>query len=138
MSSYLAVALLYYCNNFTYRLHHMVRNTQQGAIQENLTVTFQISYPAQERLATPPGSTSCTLFEHGGVGSFTSHKNRISENAVRRESAKICLVSGFPFKTFGFSSLSEIRKSNHLQLSLQRHHFLFNYFKTLSVGPAGF
>ena len=88
----------------------MVRNTQQGGIQENLTVFFQITYPAQERLATPPGSTSCTLFEHGGVGSFTSHKNPISESAVRRESAKICLVSGFRFKAFGFLSLSEIRR----------------------------
>ena len=72
------------------------------------------------------------------MGSFTSHKNRISERAMRRESAKINLVCRFPFKTFGFSSLSEIRKSNHLQVSLQRHHFLLNYFKTLSVGPAGF
>ena len=29
------------------------------------------------------------------------------------------------------------RKSNHLQMSLQRQHFLLSYFKTLSVGPAG-
>ena len=132
--------LLYYTTviMFTYHLHHMVRNTQQDSIQENLTVTFQITHPAQERQATPPGFRSCTLLEHGGVGSFTSHKDRISESAVRRESAKINLVCRFPFKTFGFSSLSEIRKSNHLQVSLQRHHFLLNYFKTLSVGPAGF
>ena len=35
-------------------------------------------------------------------------------------------------------SLSEeTRKSNHLQMSLQRQHFLLNYLKTLSVGPAG-
>ena len=38
----------------------------------------------------------------------------------------------------GFSSLSEkTRKSNHLQMSLQRQHFLLSYLKTLSVGPAG-
>ena len=66
-----------------------------------------------------------------------SHNDRISESAVRRESAKINLVCRFPFKTIGFSSLSEIRKSNHLQVSLQRHHFLLSYFKTLSVGLAG-
>ena len=40
--------------------------------------------------------------------------------------------------TYGFSSLSEkTRKSNRLQMSLQRQHFLLSYLKTLSVGPAG-
>ena len=40
--------------------------------------------------------------------------------------------------TSGLSSLSEkTRKSNHLQMSLQRKHFLLSYLKTLSVGPAG-
>ena len=29
------------------------------------------------------------------------------------------------------------RKSNHLQMLLQRQHFLLSYFKTLSVGPGG-
>ena len=33
---------------------------------------------------------------------------------------------------YGLSSLSEkTRKSNHLQMSLQRQHFLFSYLKTL-------
>ena len=40
--------------------------------------------------------------------------------------------------TYGFSSLSKkTRKSNRLQMSLQRQHFLLSYLKTLSVGPAG-
>ena len=35
-------------------------------------------------------------------------------------------------------SLSEkTRKSNRLQMLLQRQHFLLSYLKTLSVGPAG-
>ena len=40
---------------------------------------------------------------------------------------------------YGFSSLSEkTRKSNHLQMSSQKKHFLFSYLKTLSVtGPTG-
>ena len=39
--------------------------------------------------------------------------------------------------THGFSSLSEkTRKSNRLQTSLQRQHFLLSYLKTLSVGRA--
>ena len=39
--------------------------------------------------------------------------------------------------TYDFSSLSEkTRKSNRLQMSLQRQHFLLSYLKTLSVGPA--
>ena len=36
------------------------------------------------------------------------------------------------------SSLSEkTRNSNHLQVKLQRQHFLLSYLKTLSVGPVG-
>ena len=39
---------------------------------------------------------------------------------------------------YGFSSLSEkTRKSNHLQMSLQREDFLLSYLKTLSVDPVG-
>ena len=64
------------------------------------------------------------LFSNSDVGSFMSHKNK---------SVKV-LWDG----TYGFSSLSEkTRKSNHLQMSLQRQHFLLSYLKTLSVGPAG-
>ena len=47
-------------------------------------------------------------------------------------------VSVLEDRTYGFSSLSKkTRKSNHLQISLQRQHFLLSYLKTLSVGPAG-
>ena len=38
---------------------------------------------------------------------------------------------------YGLSSLSEkTRKSNRLQMSLQKQHFLLSYLKTLSVEPA--
>ena len=41
-------------------------------------------------------------------------------------------------EAYGFSSLSEkTRKSNRLQMSLQRQHFLLSYLKTQRVGPAG-
>ena len=64
------------------------------------------------------------LFSNSGVGSFTFHMNK---------SGKV-LWDG----SYGFSSLSETtRKSNHLQMSLQRQHFLLSYLKTLNVGPAG-
>ena len=33
--------------------------------------------------------------------------------------------------------IEKTRKSNHLQMSLQRKHFFLSYLKTLSVGPAG-
>ena len=40
---------------------------------------------------------------------------------------------------YGLSSLSKkTRKSNHLQMLLQRQHFLLSYLKILSVGPAGY
>ena len=38
--------------------------------------------------------------------------------------------------TYGLSYLSE-KTGDHLQMSLQRQHFLLSYLKTLSVGPAG-
>ena len=39
---------------------------------------------------------------------------------------------------YGLSFLSEkTRKSNRLQMLLQRQHFLLSYLKNLSVGPAG-
>ena len=64
------------------------------------------------------------LFSNSGVGSFTFHKNR---------SAKV-LCRG----TYSSLSLFEkTRKSNHLQMSLQRQHFLLSFLKTLGVGPAG-
>ena len=40
-------------------------------------------------------------------------------------------------ETYSFSPLSEkTRQSNHLQMSLQRQHFLLSYLKALSVGRA--
>ena len=46
-------------------------------------------------------------------------------------------MQGLLDRAYGLSSLSEkTRKSNCLQISLQRQHFLFSYLKTLSVGPA--
>ena len=50
------------------------------------------------------------LFSNSDVGSFTSHKNK---------SVKVLWD-----RSYGFSSLSEkTKKSNHLQMSLQRQHF---------------
>ena len=41
-------------------------------------------------------------------------------------------------RTYSFLSLYEkTRKSNHLQMSLQRLHFLLSYLKILRVDPAG-
>ena len=64
------------------------------------------------------------LFSNSGVGSFMSHKNR---------SVKV-LSDG----TYGFSSLPvKTRKSNRLQMSLQRQHFLLSYLETLTAGLVG-
>ena len=47
-------------------------------------------------------------------------------------------MQGFWDEAYRLSSLSEkTRKSNRLQMSLQRQHFPLSYLKTLSVGPAG-
>ena len=63
-------------------------------------------------------------FSNSGAGSFMSHKNR---------SVKVLW-----YGTYSSLSLFEkTRKSNHLQMSLQRQHFLLSFLKTLGVGPAG-
>ena len=47
------------------------------------------------------------------------------------------MCKGLRDGAYGLSSLSEkTRKSNHLQMLLQRQHFLLSYLKTRSVGPA--
>ena len=49
-----------------------------GNIQHNLSVSLQITHPAEKRLAKPVGLRP-PLFPNSGVGSFTFHKNQISE-----------------------------------------------------------
>ena len=73
--------------------------------------------PPQPRGGWPHHRGLCPLlFLNSGVGSFTSHANQKSESAVRRD--------------LRFSSSSEkTRKSNRLQMSLQRQHFLLSYFE---------
>ena len=47
------------------------------------------------------------------------------------------MCKGLWDEAYGLSSLSEkTRKSNRLQMLLQRLQFLLSYLKTLSVGPA--
>ena len=46
-------------------------------------------------------------------------------------------IEGLRHVAYGLSSSSEkTSKSDHLQMSLQRQHFLLSYLKTLRVGPA--
>ena len=70
-----------------------------------------LQLPTQPRRGWPHRpSLRPLLFSNSGVGPFTSHKNQISQSTVTQ--------------TYGFSSLSEkTRKSNGLQMSLQRQHF---------------
>ena len=76
----------------------------------------------KDQTSTP--GTPCPTLCDKCVGSLTSH--RVTNIEV--------LWDG----TYGLSSLSKkTRKSNRLQMSLQRQHFLLSYLKTLSVGPAG-
>ena len=48
-------------------------------------------------------------------------------------------IEGFQDRAYGLSSLfKKTRESNHLDMSLQRQHFLLSYLKTISVGLEGF
>ena len=55
---------------------------------------------------------------------FYIPQEQISESAVRQDLRLFLLIE-------------KTKKSNHLQMSLQRQHFLLSYLKTLSVGSAG-
>ena len=55
------------------------------------------------------------------VGSLTSHKVIMNKG---------CETGPTIYRPYP-------RKSNRLQMLLQRQHFLLSYLKTLSVGPAG-
>ena len=87
------------------------------------TGTFEVILIVCTRLLSSgtTGRPGIWIFSNSDVGSFTSHKDK---------SMKV-LWDG----TYGFSSSpKKTRKSKHLQMSLQRQHFLLS--KTLSVGLA--
>ena len=74
-----------------------------------------------KKQTTTPGTPYPTLYDEC-VGFLTSPASHYSKDAGDG--------------AYGLSSLSEkTRICNHLQMSLQRQHILFSYFKTLSVGP---
>ena len=60
--------------------YHMVQNTQLRG--SNLRVSLQITHPAQERLTTPPGSMSPTLFKQWCRFCYVPQE-QIRESAVR-------------------------------------------------------
>ena len=73
--------------------------------------------PVEQGQTTTPVTSFPTLCEKY-VGSLTSPANQYREDAGDG--------------VYGLSSLSEkTRKSNHLQMSLQRQHILLSYLKTL-------
>ena len=73
------------------------------------------------RQTTTPGTTCPTLYEEC-VGSLTSHRFITC--------ARACETGPTVYRPYP-------RKSNRLQMLLQRQHFLLSYLKTRSVGPAG-
>ena len=77
-------------------------------------------------------------------------KHQPKSNTVRVVTARVCYIPSGSLmshkinyeelwdRAYGLLSLSEKpRKPNHLQMSLQRKHFLLSYLKTLRVGLAG-
>ena len=116
--------------------------TQDAEVTKSLLLRYQLrhpygvlvrsvltdTHPPQERVATPVGSMSPTLFEQWCEFWFYVALNEEPDKWKCFETEH----------TITFSSLSEkTRKNNRLQRSLQRQHFLLSYLKTLSVGQAG-
>ena len=88
-----------------------------------LDLSLQITHQSQERLATPPGSMSLTLLEQW-CGFSTSHKNQISESAVKTGSTAF---HPYPRR---LESLT-VRTCHYKGII-----FFLSYLKTLSVGLA--
>ena len=98
-----------------------------------LSVHFELTVPTQPmmwmiccvvwRLTTPPGCTPPALFEQW-YGFFYVPQEPDILSAVRRDLRFFVLIR------------EDCRKSNHLQILLQRQHFFLSHLKTQSVGPA--
>ena len=113
----------------------IIYNTGLGTLPDCSRCSLQVikewvrmpPYPymtVKVRWTTTTGTTCPTLYEKC-AGSLMSHRF----NYYMRK--------GLWDWAYGLSSLSEkTRKSNHLQMLLQRQHFLLSYLKTLSVGLA--
>ena len=110
-------------NLFVYFLIYLITFTIWCGTHNRAGLQFkrvlQITHPAQERLTTPPGSMSPTLFEQW-YRFFYVPQEQISESAVRQD-------------LWFFSLSQKTRKSNCLQMSLQRQHFLLSYFNPFSA-----
>ncbi len=70
---------------------------------------------------TTTKGTPCPTLHDKCVDSLTSRADHNTEDAGDG--------------AYGLSSLSKIRMSNHLPMSLQRLHILLSFLKILSVGP---
>ena len=101
-----------------------VTGSRYQSISDLTQPTQPMNHEITQRPCSTPGTLCPTLCDKC-VGSLTSYSVMNIE----------VLWDG----TYGLSSLSEkTRKSNRLQMLLQRQHFLLSYLKTLSVGPAGY
>ena len=98
-------------NEFIYQLF-WTQGCPEGMCTNGTQVPWKVPSlpnPTTHKVWVHPRGLQPILFSNSDVGSFTSHKNK---------SVKV-LWDG----TYGFSFLSEkTRKSNHLQMSLQRQH----------------
>ena len=101
--------------------HGAEHTTKQGS---NLSVSLLITHPAQERLATPSGSTCPTLFEQS-CGSFYVPQEP--------DKWKCCEAGPTVFRPYPGRVGHD---SNRLQMSSQGQHFLLSYLKTLRVVSA--
>ena len=90
-------------------------DTWRRIMRLSLDLSLQITHPPQGKLATPLGSMSPFSLFVQWSGFLRPTKNQISESAVRRDVRFFVLTR-------------ETRKSNRLQMSLQRQHFLLSYW----------
>ena len=110
---------IYLFNHFHY---YGVEHTAE--LGSNLSVSLQITPPAKERLTTPLGFTTPTLFEQW-CGFFY----------IPREPNKWKCCERGPTLFRRYPRLENLTVCTWL--SLQRQFFLLSYLKTLSSGPAG-
>ena len=83
------------------------------------------SYSKVPHLTHPPSHIRKTATAPGSPYSFRIVRGFLSQNY---QHARNCETGPPPYRP---------RKSSHLQMKLQRQHFLLSYLKTLSVGPVG-
>ena len=101
---------------------------------QQIFLTFSVEWSKWVDLFLTACWTQACLEGKGTNGTHRSHA-RCRPDPIPQP-VKVGHTTGVYVRNPSNSGVGSFRKSDHLQMSLQRQHFLLSYLKTLSVGQA--